>query len=283
MRLGISMWSYVNAWKAGELNIPGFIGEARGLGADGVELLDFFYRDVDSERQQAKETMQRLNMPCGVFSVSNNFAKRDPAERAREVDRIRFGVDEARFYGAGVVRVFAGDLADDGPSFEEANRWIIDGLAEASTYAAEHGIKLALENHGRLAGKASQVIGIIEAVRDRTGDDTLGANPDTGNFLLVGEESEPAVRGVARYAYMVHFKDFAPVSPGYSGFSYKALDGSLFTGTVIGEGAVDLGGCVSALRAAGFDGWLNLEYEAEANPFQGVPRSMENAASFVRD
>ncbi|POA74774.1 sugar phosphate isomerase/epimerase, partial [Pseudomonas sp. FW305-E2] len=84
--------------------------------------------------------------------------------------------------------------------------WIIDGLAEASAYAHERGIKLALENHGKLAGRGDQVAGIIADVRAQAGNDALGANPDTGNFLLVNQPSHEAIAQVAHLANMVHFK-----------------------------------------------------------------------------
>lgn len=272
------MYSYVKAVKDGRLGIVSFVEEAAKIGAEGVELLDFFYQDVEEERRLTLRALEREALVCGVFSVANNFAKADLGEREVALNRIRFGVDEAGHYGAKVVRVFAGDLAADGSiTFEQGLNWIIEGLAKAADYAAEKGVKLALENHGKLAGRSNQVWQIVESVREICGHDALGANPDTGNFLLVGERGDDGVRGVADLAYMVHFKDFERHPEGV----YEGLDGSRFTGTVIGEGEVDLAGCVEGLRAVGFDGWVNLEYEGEGDPMVGVPRSLENARQFL--
>ena len=284
MKLGVSMWSYCHAYWAGKLDIPGFIHEAKKIGADGVELLDVFYRerDIAVERKRAQDALAETGLPCAVFSVAQNFAKFLPEERDLELEKIKFGVDEALHFNAKVVRVFAGDVpADGGISFEQAVEWIVDGLARASNYAHERGIKLALENHGKLAGRGEQVRELVESVRSRCGNDALGANPDTGNFLLVGQASHEAIQQVATYANMVHFKDFAPAPAGHEGFAYESLAGEKFIGTAIGEGAVDLAACVSALREAGFDGWLNVEYEAEEDAFTGVARSMVNARKYL--
>lgn len=281
MKLAISMWSYVNAYKQGKLDIAGFIYEAHRLGADGVELLDFFYRDIEADRASAKKALAETGLPCPIFSVAQNFAKATAEEREIELNKIKFGVDEAVHFESQVVRVFAGDVSE-GIGFEQARDWIIDGLVAASIYAAQHQKKLALENHGKLAGKSDQVLGIIKDVRAKSGVDVLGANPDTGNFLLCNEVSEDAVANVSPMANMVHFKDFAPAPVDLEGFAYTALDGSKFVGTAIGEGAVNLGECVRQLKAAGFDGWLSLEYEAEEDPFDGVTRSVENARRLMQ-
>ncbi len=280
MKIGVSMWSYFRSWRAGQLDIPGFVRAAQAAGADGVELLDFFYKDREHERPLIKSGLMDANMPVPIFSVAQNFAKPSAEEREAEVQKIRDGVDEAIIYGAGVVRVFAGDVSE-GITFDQAREWIIAGLSSASSYAHAKGIKLALENHGTLAGRGDQVAGIISDVRARCGNESLGANPDTGNFLLVKQASHEAIAQVAHLANMVHFKDFKRAPEGHEGFAYPALDGTRYVGTAVGEGEVDLGKCVAELRAAGFDGWLSVEYEGEEDPMTAVPRSIENARRYL--
>jgi len=75
---------------------------------------------------------------------------------------------------------------------------------------------------------------------------------------------------------MCHFKDFAPGAG-----VYNSLAGKTYRGTVIGEGAVDLAGCVSALKAAGFDGWFSLEYEGEGDPLVEVAQSVLNSRQIL--
>lgn len=282
MKLGISMYSYVRAVKAGTLDWPGFIREAARLGAPGVELLDFFYTglDISETRAAALNALAETGLECGVFSVAQNFAKLMPEDRALELDKIKFGVDEAGHFGAKVVRVFAGDLAP-GITLDVARPWVIEGLAAASKYAAERGVRLALENHGKLAGRSDQIVEIIRDVRQASGTDALWANPDTGNFLLVDQAPETAIREVAPLAAMVHFKDFGAPPENYDGHRFSSLGGKEFAGTVIGEGDVNLVACVEELTRVGFDGWVNLEYEANGNPIVEVETSYANARAVI--
>lgn len=279
MRLGVSMWSYFRTWKAGQMDVAGFIREAKRIGAEGVELLDFFGPLKDEDRPPVVAALAETALPVPIFSVAQNFAKPSPEEREAELEKIRVGMREANRYGAKVVRVFAGDVAP-GITFAQARAWIVEGLSRASVEAHQAGLRLALENHGTLAGKADQVRGLIEDVRAQSGVDALRANPDTGNFLLVDAPSHEAVRKVAPYAAMVHFKDFRFAKNESEGFAYGA-EGRRFVGTALGEGEVDLGACISALKDAGFGGWLSLEYEGEEDPITAVPRSLDYARRFL--
>jgi len=280
MKIGVSMYSYVQWFQKGLIDIPGFIREAKRAGAEGVELLEYFYKDLDKDRDTALKALDETRLPCPIFSVGNNFAKTDPDERLKQLQRIIFGVDEAVRYGAKVVRVFAGDVAE-GITYDQARGWIIEGLSEGSKYAAEKGVKLALENHGTLAGRGDQVRGIIDDVRAMSGTDVLGANPDTGNFLLVNQPSHEAIQQVASMANMVHFKDVKEAPANHEGWAYTALNGKKYLGTAVGEGEVELGKCIEELKQAGFDGWLSVEYEGVESPITAIPRSIENARHFL--
>lgn len=272
MKLGLSMWSCNALWQQGTLDTPGFVRLAAQWGADGVELLDCFWRDKDAEMPLVLDALRDVGLPACVYSVSNNFALPLPAERDAQVQVITDGVDCALALGASVVRVFAGN-APDGVAPDEAFRWITLGLSRSAAYAQARGITLALENHGLLAGLSGQVSLILDAVDSPA----LRANPDTGNFLIARDVPENACARLAPRAAMIHFKDFIAVPPNYHGAAYVGADGSKFAGTALDEGEVDLPACLAALRAGGFDGWANLEYEAEEDPRTGVPRSLANA------
>jgi sugar phosphate isomerase/epimerase len=271
IKLGISFYSYYANWKREEIDIPAFIRECKRLGVDGVELLEPLWRDKAAEMPAVEAALKETGLAVGVYSVSNNFVKTDPAERSKEVDKIKVGVDMALHYGAKTVRVFAGDIAP-GITFDDGFNWIVEGLGFGADYAYANKVTLALENHGKLAGRSDQVEKILKAVANPA----LKANPDTGNFLLVHEASHEAVDRLATRAGMVHFKDFKLMPDDYAGFAYSSNQGVKYAGTAVGEGDVDLADCVKSLTEAGFDGWLNIEYEAAEDPMTGVARSVEN-------
>lgn len=277
MNLGLSMWSCAALWKRQTMSIPDFIRQAAQWSVDGVELLDFFWRDQNAELPQVLNALRETNLPACVYSVSNNFAVPQAQARAAALQTITEGVDCAAHLGAKIVRVFAGN-AEGSMSDEDAFRAIVQGLSEAARYAQSAGVVLALENHGLLAGLSGQVSLILDAVNSPA----LRANPDTGNFLLAQDVPENACARLAPRAAMCHLKDFVAVPPNYHLPAYAAADGSKYAGTALGEGDVDLPACLAGLRAGGFDGWVNLEYESHEDPLTGLPRSLAYARRLLQ-
>ncbi len=276
MKISVSMWSVHKEFFAGRMNVVDFVNWAGSTNATGVELLDVFWKDAEEEVPAVKEALAAAGLEVGAYAVGNNFVVSDPDVRAEQVAIIRRGVDMAVEFGAEVVRVFAGDLTE-GISFDDARGWIVAGLKEAAAYAEEKGITLALENHGKLAGRSSQVIGVIRDVASTALKSTI----DTGNFLLVDESPADAVANLAEYAAHVHFKDFRPYKQGDSEF-YEALSGKKYVGTISGEGSVDLNQALRDLKTAGYSGWLSVEFEGLEDEKQGSIASIDNLVTTLK-
>ena len=270
MKCGLSMYSLLAPVRAGQLDLYGFLDYATRVGAEGVELLDMFWTDESREIAEVKRRCAALGLELPVYSISTNFFQPDAAARAQQLDSLRHGVDLAAQLGAGLLRVFSGDQIP-GYSLEQGINWVVDSLAAGADYAASQGITLALENHGHVAGRSEQVRGIIEAVNSPS----LRANLDTGNFLLVGQDPRQAAKALVDLVALVHLKDFTYATPKESGHVYKGLDGKRYTGSIVGEGLVDLAGIHRVLAGHGYDGWLSLEYEGNAEPMEyAVPRCL---------
>lgn len=273
MKVGISMWSYVSHFQQGKMDVLQFIDTAKSLGVDGVEVLEYFWKDKEVELPKVKAKVKELGLVVSAYAISNDLTIDDPAERATQVQAIRDGVDMAVELDSKCVRIFAGHHDEVG--FEKAVGWIIEGLKEAAVYAESKGVVLCLENHGTLAGKGEQVKTILDAVNSPA----LKANPDTGNFMCVNQDSVEAVKIVAPMAGSVHFKDFRWAKPEETEHVYEGLEGSRVIGTSIGEGDVDLPKVVQALRDAGYAGFLTIEYEGVEDPATAIPRSVAYAKS----
>jgi len=277
MKLSVSMWSVVETVKAGKMTLPQFIDFAAHGPATGVELLDYFWKNEATEIPAVKKQIADAGLQIAVYSIGNDFFQPEAAARAHELDKLKHGVDVAAQLGVGLLRVFSGGYRE-GYSLDDGLGWIIDGLGAAAAYAGQHGVTLALENHGLIAGRSQQVRQIITQVNSPA----LRANLDTGNFLLVGQDPAEAARDLADVVALVHLKDFRHATAADTVHVYKGLDGTAFTGTVTGEGLVDLPQVVSVLRAAGYTGWLSLEYEGGADPLTiGVPRSLAAAQKLL--
>lgn len=270
MQIAVSMWSVQKSYSKGEMNIIEFLKWVPNTNADGVELLDFFWKDPAAELPLVLDTLEALNLPVGAYAVGNDFGNPDATVRKEQLAVVTRGVDMAKKLNTKVVRVFSGNLAE-GITLEMAQTWIVEGLRRAAEYAEKHGIVLALENHGLLAGKSSQVEGIISEV----GSDYLRSTTDIGNFMLVDEDPVAATAALAPLAAHVHVKDFRLFQDGDSHF-LTSLAGKKYVGTVVGEGSIDFTSALRALKKAEYKGWLSVEFEGDGYDRAGTIASVEN-------
>jgi sugar phosphate isomerase/epimerase len=277
MKLSVSMWSVVHPVRSGKMDLPGFIDFAATQDVEGVELLDYFWTDKESQLPQVKKQIRDARLELAVYSVGNDFFQPDRERWETQLKDLFVGVETANQLEVGLMRVFSGNHKE-GYSLEDGMDWIIEGLTAGAEYARQHGVVLALENHGLMAGRSDQVRQMIETVNSSS----LRANLDTGNFLLVGQDPTDAAHELADLVALVHLKDFTKAPEGQTEHVYRGLDGVGYTGTVVGEGQVDLAKVLDILQQAGYDGWLSLEYEGGQDPLTiGVPRSLEAARQLL--
>lgn len=280
MKLSISMWSVVSVVRTGRMDLAGFVefaAQQQENGAQGIELLDYFWRDLEAELPKVKRQAADAGLALAVYSIGNDFFLPDAASRAKELANLKKGVDVANRLGVNTLRVFSGN-AKEGYAFEDGLGWIVDGLAAGAEYGQAHQVTLALENHGLMAGRSDQVRHIINTVNSPA----LRANLDTGNFLLVNQNPTDAARELADLVALVHLKDFRRARADETEHVYRGLNGVAFTGAVVGEGEVDLPAVIGLLRQAGYSGWLSLEYEGGLDPLTvGVPHSLKAAQKLL--
>lgn len=273
MKLSVSAWSVQKnlfGKKAAKMSLTEFIDLCVREKTDAVELLDCFW-EYPEQKEDIKKYLLKADMPVSAYSIGNTFVL-DEEGRAREIRKVKEGIDTAVFLDTDLLRVFSGDLKE-GLTFEECFDRIVDSFKKCIGYAEEKGVTMVLENHGLLAGKSSQVKDIIDAV----GSKWLRANADTGNFVLVGEKPIDAVKNLGEYIGFVHFKDMKRDPNGV----YPDLEGTRFNGTVIGSGECDVKGVTEYLRSIGYTGWLSIEFEGEGDSVEGTIESIRYTRSIL--
>ncbi|SHE46466.1 Sugar phosphate isomerase/epimerase [Caldanaerobius fijiensis DSM 17918] len=266
MKLGVSMWSVVNEFQKGNMDVAKFIDLMHEQGVDGVELLDFFWKDKEKELPMAVQKLKNYNMEIACYSIGNDFVLPDEEAREKQIQYVKQGIDDAVRVGSYKLRVFSGS-PKEGVSYEDGKRWIIECFKECVKYAEKKGVVLALENHGLFAGKSQQVKEIIEVV----GSKYLRSTADTGNFFLVGEKPDEAVDNIKEYIVHVHFKDFKRSEPGKG---YKGLGDVYYVGCVLGQGDVEMKRIVDIIQSAGYNSYLAIEFEGADPQIQGTVESI---------
>ncbi|ANX13814.1 AP endonuclease [Fictibacillus arsenicus] len=256
MKVSVSMYSLHSVVKKENWNAIDFCRFAETLNLDGVELLDFYWKNKEEELKEVIEYLEHSPLEVSCYDVSNDFVKETAEERKSEIQKVKDAVDTAKRLNTRCVRVFCGDLT---PNMDYAigKEWIISSLIECAKYAETQGVMLAIENHGMLAGKSEQVKEILAEV----GSPNVKSTFDTGNFLLVEDNPLAAYQKLKNEIAHVHFKDFRLRNSGDTHSGFKGLGEKYWIGVIPGDGEVVLSEIISNLKRDRVDTWLSLEYE----------------------
>lgn len=142
-------------------------------------------------------------------------------------------------------------------SEREALFSIREKLHEPLRLAADHGVKILLEPHG----KYTDSVDYMEKILELCNSEALGINMDTGNCWLGGGDPVEMIKRLGSKIEHVHWKDWPA--------EMEAQRGKIFGAGMavipLGTGVVDIKGSFEALKAAGYDGYTTLEVAGEEN------------------
>ena len=212
--------------------IDAWMSEVAEAGFDGLSLwtAHCWYHDADDDRlERVRDLAERHDLP--LYSYAGSLGQ--PPENGEEDRRKAWNRTFAVADRLGCGRLTGGYDDPDARS-------IIPDLV------AEYDIEFAYENHPE--GSAAEI-------RDRLpgDDDRIGVAFDTGWAGTQGFDAPATIRELGDDLLEVHLKDVE------SSGEHETC--------ALGEGVVDIEGCVAALRDVGYDGWVTIEHE----PFDRDP------------
>lgn len=224
---------------------------AKTLGFDGVELGVRGDTYIRSELWSAegREALRERSRQSGVEIASIclhtfwrfSFADPNVAHRTTAKDIVLHALKAATELGARTILVPVTNPNRLEP--EQAHAHWVEEMRAVAYEARKHEVALALELVGRSHAKTAQdILNLIEAV----GSPKVGAYFDCGNSKSLGGDPVQDVHLLKDRIAQVHIKD-----PG---------------GNLLGQGRVDLKGCVEALKAVGYRGYFVFETPSTDDP-----------------
>jgi sugar phosphate isomerase/epimerase len=243
-------------------------------------------------------------LQISALSCHNNPLHPDAKEARAADETIRKSVQLAKRLGVPVVVTFSGCPGDhDGathpnwvtcpwpPEFSDILEWqwtkkAIPYWQQTTKFAADHGVKLALEPHpGFLVYNVETAL----RLRDAAGPN-LGVNFDPSHFFWQGVDVPTAIRALGAAIFHVHAKDVTldrqnvAVNGVIDAKSYRhmAERSWLFRSVGWGHDALEWKRIVSALRLAGYDYVMSIEHEdALASVDEGLRAAVDTLTAAV--
>jgi sugar phosphate isomerase/epimerase len=255
-------------------------GVARPDGQGGRQT-NFHLRPEWPEARTAEVAahLERLGLAPVCVSPATDFLEPRHGSVQGDVDEVCRHVDLAVRLGAPLVRPFAADALPPGMERAEAVDRIATALRACGRYAAERGVRLAVENHGRFPGDAANMVAILEAtdhpavglclhIPRPTAEALIEAVPDRIWHMHLAPGQPPRGAEIRRLRAEGLSREEIAARLGLPLEEVPA--GSL----ALGEGPADLVGIVRAVQATGYAGWWNHEGGPEPDPEPTERRSV---------
>lgn len=215
----------------------------------------YFPKDVTSDFLLKLKRHAHLNgVALSGTAVGNTFTHPAGEKRDEQLKHVKMWVDHAALLGVPHIRVFAGNA--EGQPLAAAKKNCIETLEQACAYAGTKGVFLGIENHGGIVAEPDDLLEIVRAVQSPW----TGINLDTGNFHT--DDPYRDLERCAPYAVNVQVKtEIAPRGQKKS--------------------PADLARLFKIFRAANYQGYVVLEYEAAEPPFKAVPQILKEMRSLI--
>ena len=266
-RISVFPKCYFDQLCAGEMDYVAWIRMATGLGADGIEHYDGFFRDfgpagVDPVLSAMAGTGQISSMLC----FSPDFTHPDAHERTRQVERQQAAIDLTVRLGTRFCRTLSGQ-ARPGLSRDEGIARTVEGLERSIEYAERRDVVLCLENHYKDGTwrypEFAQPEDIFLEILDRVDSPRLGVQYDPSNAIVGAYDPIRFLEKVLPRVVTMHASDRA-LAPGatlddlreqdgMTGYSDKLRHGE------VGKGLIDYDAIFRILAGARFTGWISVE------------------------
>ena len=241
--ISLAEWSLHKALFKKEIDNLNFAKIARedfGIGA--IEFVNSFFKDKAKDMDYLKDLNQRAKdhgVIHHLIMVDGEGALGDPeeAKRTQAVENHYRWVDAAKFLGCKMIRVNAQSRG----TAEEQMKLAADGLRRLTDYGAKAKIAVVVENHGGLSSNGQWLAGVMKQVNHPN----CGTLPDFGNFRISKDEQYDRYKGVT---------ELMPFAKAVSAKSHDFDEAG-------NETEIDYLKMMKIVAAAGYKGWVGIEYE----------------------
>ncbi|GAA2397216.1 sugar phosphate isomerase/epimerase [Streptomyces glaucosporus] len=246
----------INQETVKQLPLPDLARACAELGVGGVGLWRAPVQEYGVEataRLMADEGLTVTSLCRGGFLTAA-----DPEERGRALDDNRAAVDEAAGIGTDTLVMVSGGLPPGDRDLHGARERVADALAELAPYAAERGVRLAIEPlHPMFASDRCVVSTLGQALdlAERFPAEQVGVVVDT--YHLWWDDRAPA--GIARAGEGGRIAAFQVAD-----WCTPLPAGVLLGRGQLGDGSVDFRAWRKLVDEAGYTGWTEVEIFNEA-------------------
>jgi sugar phosphate isomerase/epimerase len=270
------------------MSVFDWIGMAKSLDADGLEMYEGFFKSLDSEYlEELGEAINASGFAMPMLCCSPDFTAPEETKRKLEIEREAEMIRVTRKLGGrrAVCRVLSGQRYPS-VSWEQGRDWVVNAIEQLLPIAREYDIVLGMENHYKdgfwkypeFAQKMDRFVAIVDAVSDTN---HFGVQYDPSNAIVAGDDPLQLLNHVAGRVVSMHASD-RYLEEGTTFDDLRQSDGTLgyspnLRHGVTGKGLNNYDAIFSTLAKHGYSGWVSIE-----DGMNGM-QEMAESLSFLRE
>jgi sugar phosphate isomerase/epimerase len=260
-KLSLNVYSFNNRLREGKINLFDVLDFCAKYNFDAIDPTGYYFPGYpeppsDEYMNEFKRNAFLLGLDISGTGIRNDFANPDPASRKTDIEMIKKWIEAAAKLGIPNLRIFAGTHLHEGFSRDKVFEWMAGDIRECCDYGKQFGVIIALQNHNDFLKTAADVDRIFEMVNS----EWLGLNLDIGSYRLHDPYEEIAKN--IQYAVTWQIKENV------------WIDGQ--------ETPTDFVKLFKIIKNAGYRGYLPLETLGAGDPFEKVPRLLENVKNALQ-
>ena len=255
--ISLAQWSLHRSLRSKIIDHLDFITITRTkFDIDAVEYVNTFFFDKAEDIDFLNEMNLRAN-DNGIKNLlimcdaEGDLGDPDKVNRKKSVENHHKWVNAAKYLGCHSIRVNARSSGEKQISYEDQQKYALDGLQKLAEYAKEAEINIIVENHGGLSSNGKW----LSEIMNMANNPSIGTLPDFGNFKINENDWYDRYQGV---------DELMPYAKAVSAKSHEFNEDGEEINT-------DFSKMLNIVSNHNYVGYIGIEYEGSVHTeFEGI-------------
>ena len=254
LKTSLNAYSFNELLENGSFNLEQLLDFASDHVIDAVDLTAYYFPDYpqvppDDFLYDLKREAFVRGVEISGTGIRNNFTEADEEKRKMDIELIKNWIVAAEKMGAPVIRIFAGQPADENISREKILDRMAPDIRQCVDFGKQHGVVVGIQNHNDFIKTPEHALQVLDKIKS----DWFGLILDTGSY----RSGDPyrQIEQTARHAVNWQVKEKV------------YIDGK--------EETVNLKKLIGIIRSSGYRGYLPIETLPPRDPRIAVPELLK--------
>lgn len=260
-KLSLNLYSFNSLLREGKVDLFDMLDFCAEHNFDAIDPTGYYfpgYPNVPSDEfiNSFKRKAFLLGLDISGTGIRNDFTQPDEKKRQSDLELTEKWIEVAAKLGSPNLRIFSGKAKTEGFSRTQVMGWMVKHIKTCCELGKKHGVVIALQNHNDFLSTADEVNELFKKVDS----EWLGLNHDIGSY----RQNDPYEEIEKNIQHAVTWQIKENVW----------IDGK--------EAHTDFTKLFKIIKEAGYRGYLPLETLGEGDPYQKVPKLLEEVRASLK-